>query len=168
MLQINTHDIVGYNELYHRYYKFLVMYADGIVGDMHMAEDIVENVIVALWKGDKTFDDVKSFESYVIRATHNMSVNELKRRDVENRFVDNVVALHSELHESYDDEYDQLLVRLIEYVDSLPDKMRDVINKSLEGMTSKQIAENMSISVETVKTHRKRALRILREAFGLN
>jgi len=43
--------------------------------------------------------------------------------------------------------------------------MKEVVNKSMQGFTAKQIAEHLQLSVETVKTHKKRALKMLREAF---
>ncbi|MBO4664299.1 MAG: RNA polymerase sigma-70 factor [Bacteroidaceae bacterium] len=162
---INAHDISGYKELYHRYYKALVMHAEGIVGDILMAEDIVENVVVVLWNSNKTFDDIKSFEAYLYRAVHNMAMNELKHSAIVNSYEQNVMTSSHEAMDEYDEEYELQIVKLMEYVDELPERMREVINKSMQGMTAKQIAEHLKISVETVKTHKKRALKMLREAF---
>jgi len=162
---INAHDMSGYKELYQRYYKPLAIHAECLVGDILIAEDIVENVIVALWNSNKTFDNIKSFESYLYRSVHNMALNEQKHNAVVNDYEKNVISLHPETDEEYDEEYDLMIVRLMEYVDELPDRMKEVVNKSMQGFTAKQIAEHLQLSVETVKTHKKRALKMLREAF---
>jgi RNA polymerase sigma-70 factor (ECF subfamily) len=162
---INAHEIVGYKEIYQRYYKALVMHAEGIVGDILIAEDVVENVVVALFHSNKTFDDIKSFESYLYRAVHNMALNELKHNTIIRNYEQNTIIHNNEAQEEYDEEYELKIVQLMKYVDELPERMREVINKSMQGMTAKQIAEHLNISVETVKTHKKRALKMLRESF---
>lgn len=163
---INAHDMSGYKELYHRYYKALVMHAEGIVGEILMAEDIVENVIVTIWNSNKTFDDTKALEAYLYRAVHNMAMNELKHNAVISSYEQNMMLSCHEAMDEYDEEYELQIVKLMEYVDELPERMQEVINKSMQGMTAKQIAEHLHLSVETVKTHKKRALKMLREAFG--
>ncbi len=156
----------GYKALYQRYYKALVIHAEDIVGDVLIAEDIVENVIIVLWNSDKTFTDIKSFEAYLYRAVHNMSINEKKHNIVVNNYEQKILTNTKEYDDDYDEEYELRIVQLMKYIDELPIRMREIINKSLQGMTSKQIADHLNISIETVKTHKKRALKILRNAFG--
>ncbi len=165
---INAHDMSGYKELYHRYYKALVMHAESIVGEILMAEDIVENVIVTIWNSNKTFEDTKALEAYLYRAVHNMAMNELKHSAIVNSYEQNMMSSCHEAMDEYDEEYELQIVRLMEYVDGLPERMREVIHKSMQGMTAKQIAEHLHLSVETVKTHKKRALKMLRENFLRN
>jgi len=160
---INAHDISGYKALYQRYYKPLAMHAEGIVGDILIAEDIVENVVVALWNGNMTFSDIKSFEAYLYRSVNNLAINERKHSNVVNAYEQHVISMGQSESDEYDEEYEIMLVNLMKHIDSLPQRMKDIANKSLQGMTSKEIAENLNISVETVKTHRKRALKMLRQ-----
>ena len=163
---INAHDISGYKELYLRYYKALVIHAESIVGDILTAEDIVENVVVTLWNSNKTFEGIKPFEAFLYRAVHNMALNEQKHIAVVNNYEQSIMTQHPVTDDEYDEEYELMIVRLMESVDDLPSRMREIINKSMQGMTTKQIAEHLQISIETVKTHKKRALKMLREEFN--
>ena len=48
-------------------------------------------------------------------------------------------------------------------IDQLPPQTRNVILLNLEGKTSPEVAEELGISVNTVKTIKLRAYRVLRE-----
>lgn len=49
----------------------------------------------------------------------------------------------------------------------LPPQCKIIFERALEGATSEEIARELSLSVETVKTQRKKAKRILREKYAL-
>ena len=54
-------------------------------------------------------------------------------------------------------------IRLIyEAIESLPENCKNIIDLSLKGLKNDAIAETLKISVNTVKTHKKTAYKILR------
>lgn len=51
-------------------------------------------------------------------------------------------------------------------VRELPDRCREVFELHLKGKKNEEIAELLSLSIETVKTHKKNAVRFLKERMG--
>ena len=61
------------------------------------------------------------------------------------------------------DDYEQRMARLNEKLEDLPEKQREVLMKCfVEGQTYKDVADEMGISVNSVKTHISRGLKFLR------
>ena len=73
-----------------------------------------------------------------------------------------VVELLEAANEDLND-YEKRLVRLEEKLAQLPEKQREVLVKCVvEGKKYKEVAEELDITVNTVKTHITRALKFLR------
>lgn len=51
--------------------------------------------------------------------------------------------------------------------EELPEQCKNIFQRTLSGDTSEKIAADLKLSVETVKTQRKKAKRILRERYTL-
>ena len=56
---------------------------------------------------------------------------------------------------------------LYQLLDELPPQCRVIFERVLQGETSETIAKSMHLSIETVKTQRKKAKHILRERYKL-
>ncbi len=75
------------------------------------------------------------------------------------------------LIEENDPEFDEMFIETVReellrqlwlYIDELPELQRKVIRMSIEGLSVNEIAEKLGISVNTVKTHKKRSFKQLR------
>lgn len=74
------------DDLYDCYYNELVLWADTILNDMDMAEDLVQDLFVALWeKGIDRQLESKGVRAYLYTAVRNKAVRALKgeRKTVE-------------------------------------------------------------------------------------
>lgn len=78
---INAHELSAFEQLYQQYYKTLTLYAFNFVGNQSEAEDIVQDVIVAIWLREDTFENQRSFEAYLYNAVKFKSINVLKRKN---------------------------------------------------------------------------------------
>jgi RNA polymerase sigma-70 factor (ECF subfamily) len=59
-------------------------------------------------------------------------------------------------------DWDYLTSKEYLYIDELPSEQRKVIRLSIDGLSVNEIAEKLGISVNTVKTHKKRSFKQLR------
>lgn len=160
--QLNAHELSAFEMLYKQYYKALTLFAYNFVGNQSEAEDIVQDVIVAIWLREDTFENIKSFEAYIYNAVKFKSLNILKRKNIAQRYIDEQTikeTLPSESHSSIEELY----IALFKAIDTLPKRCKEVLLLGMEGKSNAEIAEQLNLSVETIKTHRKRALGILRE-----
>ena len=72
-----------------------------------------------------------------------------------------IAELAEEEEEAYLEE--EVYRRMIKAVEELSPAMHKVLSLSLEGLRTKEIAERLSVSVETVKKQKQIARRILRD-----
>ena len=148
--------------LYDTYYKTLVLFANQVVNDKEVAKDIVHDVFLVVLKNKKSLDVSYSLKSYLFTLSKNYALNYLKHL--------RVVAMNEreviEALENADDEldaYEQRVARLNEKLAELPDKQRQVLMKCfVDGQKYRDVADELGISVNSVKTHISRGLKFLR------
>lgn len=130
--------------------------------DGFVAEEIVEDVLLALWQKHHKMGEIENLKSYLYAMVRNASIDHLKkeksfeRYDVEKH---NSVAMVEQF--IIEEETHAILFQALE---TLPDKCRKVFELScLEGVKYKDIAEDLQISINTVKSQRARAIELLKQ-----
>lgn len=132
------------------------------VRDEEVARDIVHDAFMTIWNNRMHLDASQSLRSYLFTLARNYALNFLRHQKVERHNEENIARILSEFEEEMD-EYETSLGHLQEKLNELPEKQREVLEKCfVEGKMYKEIAEELDISVNTVKTHLKRALKFLR------
>jgi RNA polymerase sigma-70 factor (ECF subfamily) len=155
-------DQEGFDDVFKRYFNDLTRFTRGYVRDREAAKDIVHDAFLSLWNNRARLDASIPLKAYLITLTRNLSFNYLKPRRVLDVRQGEIIASWEEANEELE-QHERRLVRLEEKLKELPGKQREIIVKCfLDGMTYKQVAEEMSISVNTVKTHLSRGLNFLR------
>ena len=153
----------GMDLLFDAYYKPLVVWADTFLRDMNLAEDVVQDLFVSIWK-DKVYLRFKpeTLSSFLHVSVRNRSFKRIEKRDV---FRNASVLDHVELvFEEYNERHDQLVSRVLEEMALLPERSREIMNcVFLEGLKYREVAERYGISVSTVKTLLGNSVKKLRE-----
>lgn len=142
-------------------YLPLGMYALRIVGDVDCAEDLVQEAFMKVWQASAEGGDVTNIKGYLYMTVRNLCFSYLRqRRDMEG----------SEMIPELDDdavdtsERDAAVWRAI---DGLPDKCREIFLLSKrDGLSNQEIADELGISLKTVKNQMTKAFGRLREALG--
>ena len=152
----------SFESLFKSHFKDLVGYVCSYVNDEEVSKDIVHDVFLVVLKNEKNLDASYSLKSYLFTLSKNYALNYLKHLRVvamnEREVVDALQNADEEL-----DNYEQRMARLNEKLDELPEKQREVLMKCfVEGRTYKDVADEMGISVNSVKTHISRGLKFLR------
>ncbi len=158
-------DDKDFEELFNQYFNDLMGFVCGYIADEEVARDIVHDVFLSFWNHRDQLDFSWSLKSYLLTLSRNYALNYIRHRKV---VVNNEEALMREMEEQPEEweEYDRKMVRLQEKLDELPEKQRIVLVKYfVEGKKYQEIADEMNISLNTVKTHLKRAVHFLREEF---
>ena len=161
--KLKSGDEKAYNELFHQLYGRLCFFAEKYVKDQEVAEEIVEDTMVVLWEKRDKFEALGALKSYLYTTVRNASLDYLKKsgRHVS---MDHLEGL--EFPNTADDFIIEEEVHGILYdaIASLPDKCRRVFELScIEELKYSEIADDMGISLNTVKSQRARALQLLRE-----
>lgn len=151
-----------FEDLFKSYFQDLMRFVCSYVNDKEVAKDIVHDVFFALLRNKKRLDVSYSMKSYLFTLARNYALNYLKHL--------RVIAMNerevSDLLENAGEElgvYEERLNRLNEKLAELPEKQREVLMKCfVEGRKYKDVADEMEISVNSLKTHISRGLKFLR------
>lgn len=159
--QVGTSTI---DDLYDCYYNELVLWADTILNDMDMAEDLVQDLFVALWeKGIDRQLESKGVRAYLYTAVRNKAVRALKgeKKTVDLPDVADIMTVW----EDVDMSRQRLVELVIGELEKLPPRSREVLECiHLKNMKYAEVAEALGISVATVKTLLVRSLKTLRKS----
>lgn len=157
----------AFKYLYDTYYASLCRYARRFVGDMTDEEDIVQEILVKLWEREGNFENLRAVSAYLYRSVHNACLVSI-RDQKENREEDLIQRLGEVLtFDTLDNE--QLLIeeeyyrQIFVVLNSLPEQRRLIVEMTMEGLKNEEIAQQMRVSVNTVKTLKKKAYVYLRE-----
>ena len=169
--RLNRKEEVAYEELFRHYYRYLVVFAVRMVEREDVAEDVVQEVFIALWEGNTRFNSYHGFQSFLYSAVKNGCLNHLKREQLEERYEQEVLKEHGAEEEMDEgEEYalarEELYRRLHEAIEKLPKRCKEVIQLRMKGLKNEQIAEQLNVTLDTVKTQNKKGLRFLREELG--
>lgn len=154
----------AFTEIYSRYWERLLFVATIKLKDPVMAEEIVQDIFLDLWKRRKNLAIAGSLEAYLSVAVKYRIINAHARIKRELDFLDSrkETTLYVEpwLDEKELEKNYQLLVS------QLPEKCRITYRLSREeGLSLKEIARKMSVSQKAVEANLTRSLKLLR--FGL-
>lgn len=146
---------------FRRLYLPLGMYAMRIVGDADDAEDIVEDTFVKVWQSVSSGMEVADFSAFMYRSVRNRCVSFLRSR-LEHEDV-------SEIPEICEEVIDTSLrdARIWRAIDDLPEKCREIFLMSKrDGYSNAEIADELNISIKTVKNQMTKAFSRLRDALS--
>jgi len=157
----------AYELLFQTYYKKLCSYSFGVVKDMVIAEEIVQDFIFKLWENPNYVTTHQKLRPYMFRSVYNNSLQYLKTRA---RFDENSDLIFS-MQESYEKseqqvEYDELYDALERSLSSLPTKTREIFTLNREeDLSYKEIAIRVNLSVKSVEYHISKAMKLIE--FGI-
>ena len=158
----------SFEQAFHMHYAVLCGYANKLLKDLDEAEEIVQETFYKIWEKREQLEITISFKAYVFRAVHNACLNYLKHQKVRKAYADHVEANHEEAANHDPAEQNELEQHVVEALDALPEKCREVFELSrFEGLKYKEIAERLEISEKTVENQMGKAFKILREKLAV-
>lgn len=163
-MEISDHSRT-FEVLFRSNFKELARFVYGYVNDGEVAKDIVHDVFLVIWKNRGKLNDSYSMRPYLFTLCRNSALDYLKHLRVVSMNERELSEVFQEMADDKEvDVYEKRLVRIKEQLVDLPEKQREVLLKCfVEGKKYKEAADEMSISVNSVKTHISRGLQCLRE-----
>lgn len=163
---LKMHDRKAFEKLYKEHYRRLFALAYRYVGQAPVAEEIVHDVFLTIWKIGGALKVQYSIKSYLSRAVINSSLNFIKKEKINNgkhhAFL--VVESDPDIENEQRAKKESLLNSLEDAMAILPPKCREVMYLSRFGKLKQQeIATQMNISIKTVKNHLTYGFQKLRE-----
>jgi RNA polymerase sigma-70 factor (ECF subfamily) len=165
--RIRAGDSDAFDAVFRAHYASLVGTAERMLRRRDVAEEIVQDVLLELWRRRETLVVDDSLRGYLFRATRNRSLNHLRHGAIERRAEPALIADHDDdvapgaYGAIVEEEIDIAVKRAVA---ELPPRCREVFELSrVQGLRYSEIATTLGISVKTVEAQMGKALRILRE-----
>lgn len=150
-----------FKEIFETMYPRLYGYALKYLKEETAAEDVVENVMLKLWEKRERFKGVKNLHSYLYSMVRNAALDHLSRNSRSVSYED--VQLEIQENFDYDIIEDEVYSILLKTLETLPDKCKMIFKLScLQNYTYQEIADQLGISVNTVKSQRSRAVSLMK------
>jgi RNA polymerase sigma-70 factor (ECF subfamily) len=165
LLRLRQGDDAAYDAIFRQWYAPLVATTAALLRDRGPAEEVVQDVMLELWRRRESLTLETSLRAYLFQATRNRALNYLRRQRVEARGESTIAAglptpepADSEVREA------ELSVAIQAAIAGLPDRCREVFELSrIRGLKYSEIATELGISVKTVEAQMGKALRVMRE-----
>ncbi|MBE6334494.1 MAG: RNA polymerase sigma-70 factor [Bacteroidales bacterium] len=155
------------DKLYRNYFKLLVEYAFSYVHKRDVAEDIAQEAFLSLNNHSLNFSTERALRSYLFTSARNLSLDIIKHQKVEQRYSEHYTVENCVDIPYWENQMDHdIMEMLFTAIDKLPKRCREIFLLHMDGHTNEQIALQFDISVETVKTQKKRAMKFLRDKFS--
>lgn len=158
----------AFTAIFHRYRGRLYHYIFTITASREMAEDTVHDVFLKIWNNREKLADISNMNAYLFRVCHNQAISGLRRMAKETLILS---ELRQEtipfLPDADPASQREIRASIQQAVNRLSPQQRQVFLLSRQdGLKHRQIAEQLGVSINTVKTHLGQALRFLREEIG--
>lgn len=158
----------AYGYLVEHYHNRLCVYANSLIRDDLLAEDIVQNVFIQVWEKRIQLKHDFSLENYLYKSVHNKFIDQYRKgkavMELEKKYI---AALEMAVEEKDEIQEQKILNILFEAIQELPPKCKQVFLLSKkEGLTNIEISEYLNVSKKTVEGQITKAFGILREKLG--
>lgn len=152
-----------FRQLFEEYYPRLCCFALKYMKDEQTSEDIVQEVMSDLWDKRQSINVKISLKAFLYASVKNRCLNQLKKSVSDEQKLSDYLSVESESIDDFNYIQEEVHANLYKAINSLPEKSREVVILSMREMSNAEITEELDISVNTVKSNKKRAYRMLRE-----
>lgn len=162
----------AFDELFRCYYPRLISYISSIL-DSKVAENIAQDVFLYVWENRKKIYFGQGFQSYLFQSGYTRAMDYLRKQHTVMDYAQNVQTDFLEIYEKLARNEDSILDHLYskdfyqtlhQLLDKIPEQRRNVFLLAyVDGLKSKDIAEQCNMSQRTVESHIYLTLKFLRE-----
>ena len=164
---INRGDRKAFREVFESYFSALTAFGYKYVPDQSAVEDMVQEAFISFWEKRQDFDHLNALKSFLYTSVRNKCLNHIKHQAVlkkhEAALVYELESDHQFSRQVIEEEtFNQLLAE----IKRLPESAREIMVLALNGLKNQEIADELNISINTVKTQKKIAYSKLKEKLG--
>ncbi|MGV6831991.1 MAG: RNA polymerase sigma factor [bacterium] len=170
--QLKNKDVKAFQSFFKTHYAELVHYANSFLYDINLSKDIVQESFVYLWENAGKLDLKTSATGYVKVMVKNKCLNYLKSIKITEglevlEFNANLTTEIKDVSEHKIEKVD-LQQDLLKAIEGLPTEMKKIVElKFFQNYKYQEIADELNISINTVKTQLKRAKNKMHKALYL-
>lgn len=169
LMKIAEGDEGAFGQLFDHYRNRVYTYAYRYLKSKELAEEIVQEVFIKIWRKRLELSEVINFGGYLRTVSVHKTLDALKKIKLDQQ--SSMLSLSDWTEADHDPEAQILLKDTQDYIDiaisKLPKQQREVYQMChLQGMKQKEAAEILNISPNTVKVHLREAVKNMKIIFN--
>lgn len=146
----------------------LFRYAKRLLQNHEEAEDLLQEVMMRLWVNREELSRKSSIEAFAMAVTKNLCIDRFRSKQFQasNMGIDAAELDMSDMGISPHKRAEQLeaVEMVMKVMDMLPINLKQVVQlRDIEGLSYQEIAEIMSMNINTLKVNLSRARKKIRE-----
>ncbi|MFP4025019.1 MAG: RNA polymerase sigma factor [Thiohalospira sp.] len=169
VIKLKNNNRIAFEKIFKKYSERIYYFSYHYLKNKEESEEITQEVFVRLWNRRFDLKPELSFNSYLFMITKNAVIDLLRKRHKETSINESYHNFNNDIEGQPDNslEYNELNNIVKKSVEELPFKRRQIFLMSREkGLTYKQIALKLNISIKTVESHMRLALKQLKKSIG--
>lgn len=133
--------------------------------DQSTAENAVQDTFLYLWNHREKLLHSSFLYAYLVKSVKNYALNYCRKKHVHQKHTSQIIYSSLSISDIDEEQYAHQLKLAQELILELPERCREIFVKCvMEGMSYRECAEEMNVSVNTVKFQVKTAYDKLRKA----
>lgn len=160
--KIDLSDSQRFTAEYEKHFSALKYFALQYIEDEEVVCDLLQEFFIKLWERKEVFENEYAFRGYLYHGIRNNCISYIRTR---RRNAEKIEAYKpEEFEESFVNQIIKAEIYSLvnEAFQELPEASRLVYLKSLEGKSHKEIAEELKVTINTIKKHKNNANHYLR------
>jgi len=165
----NINGVLGndsFKLIFDEYYIELCAFANNYISDEDQCEDLVIEVFEDFWDKRSELDIKVSIKSLLFVTVKNRCLNFIKSQNIKDSKLKELTYLESDSVYEYNFIEEEVHYRLYKALEKLPEKSKEVIMLSLDKLSNEEIKDKLNVSINTVKSNKKRAYKLLKSILG--
>jgi len=174
--ELKNGNMKTFEQTFKTYYRALCFHAEGLVGEKEAAEEIVSDFFLKLWENRESIHITASIQAYLFKGVYNNCLKYLEHVKVMRKYREHAsyITENSDLFAAYDENHplsmlisQETVAEIERAIDVLPAQCKEVfLLTRMDGLTYQEVADNLGISINTVRTQITRAMTKLRESLA--
>ncbi len=170
--RIRKGDIKAFDLLYHIYSQKLYGFAFSMLKNHDDAKEIVQDTFLKIWEKREMINPAGSLQAFLFSVSYHTAIDLIRKRFKDDQYR---TYLQAQFHENESVTIEepacyQELIRILDKITGeLPEQRKKIYLLSREeGLSHKEIAEKLNISVKTVENQMTLALKTIRKQLITN
>lgn len=161
-------DVKAFDTLYAKYSVRLYNFSFKYLKSAEEAEEVVQEVFLYIWDKREGLKPDHSFNSYIFTIACNIIKKHFNKKSRDNAFKDDLIYSLLQQENRLDQviDYKFLLEKVELYINALPKRRKEIfVKRKFDGLSVKQIAEELGISPNTVENQLASAQKQIKNEF---
>jgi RNA polymerase sigma-70 factor (ECF subfamily) len=169
-----SRDPHAFKVVFDLYYTELRYFTERVISDPEMAKDITMETFLKLFKRSEQFNTPENIKAFLFITARNNCFDYLRhKKRVQARQKDLQLEMIARLSDDHDFENGQIeaavVAKIYEAIEELPEACRNVFKMLYcQGLEQAEVASRLNLSISTVRSHKSRAIKLLRAGLPTN